>query len=100
MDIGGPNLSSRDVKITPTNPSLRYRPGGQNWGGGYLVKTSRPGDGDHLRGGNEIRTNNNNNKINKNKSIKFHILCRIHDGSLLGGFLIRALSEITNFDPP
>ena len=28
---------------------------GVKTGGGYLVKTSRPGDGDHLRGGNETR---------------------------------------------
>src|SRR5580700_675253 len=40
-----------------------------------------------------------NTKITIVKS-KFHIICRIHGGSLLGGFLIRAPSEITHFDHP
>src|SRR5580704_10699297 len=38
MDLGGPNFPSQNVKITPINPSLRYRPdpqiGGQNRQGG------------------------------------------------------------------
>src|ERR1700721_1285099 len=43
MDIGGPNFPSRNVKITPINPSLRYRPdpqiGGQNRQGGVATPT-------------------------------------------------------------
>src|SRR5580700_7382855 len=43
MDIGGPNFPSQNVKITPTNPSLRYRPdpqiGGQNRQGGVATPT-------------------------------------------------------------
>src|SRR5580704_4058918 len=43
MDLGGPNFPSQNVKITPTNPSLRYRPdpqiGGQNRQGGVATPT-------------------------------------------------------------
>src|ERR1700722_13330264 len=63
-------------------------PGGTKTGGGYVVKTSRPGDGDHLRGGTDNLNNVNEKRTKSNKNHKYHILCRIHCGSLLGGFLI------------
>src|SRR5580704_7199333 len=43
LDPREPNFPSRNVKITPTNPSLRYRPdpqiGGQNRQGGVATPT-------------------------------------------------------------